>query len=89
MTNPLLYDSIESVEIREADVNNVHKNMMPPEGQKLYLVTFELSTGEQKTKFKKGFKAESEESLKKDIERYLLEYYGFKNSSEDEIKSLS
>ena len=59
------------------------KNIMTSEGQKLYLVTFEFSNSEQRIKFKKGFHAKSEESLREYIDKYLMESYGFKNSSGD------
>ena len=62
------------------------KNIMTSEGQKLYLVTFEFFNSEQSIRFKKGFHAKSEESLREDIDKYLMEYYGFKNSSGDERK---
>ena len=62
------------------------KNIMTSEGQKLYLVTFEFFSSEQRTLFKKGFHAKSEESLKEDIGKYLMEYYGFKHSSVDDRK---
>lgn len=61
-------------------------NVLTPNGQKLYLVTFEFFNSEQRIRFKKGFHAKSEESLKEDIDKYLMEYYGFKNSPEDERK---
>jgi len=62
------------------------KNIMTSEGQKLYLVTFEFFSSEQRTLFKKGFHAKSEEDLKEGIDKYLMEYYGFKNSSGDDTK---
>lgn len=67
-------------------VVKAHKNIMPLEGQKLYLVTFEFFNSEQRIRFKKGFYAISEESLKEDINKYLMDYYGFKNFPEDEKK---
>jgi len=62
------------------------ENVIPPGGQKLYLVTFEFFNSEQRIRFKKGFHAKSEEDLKEGIDKYLMEYYGFKNSSGDERK---
>jgi len=61
-------------------------NMASPNGQKLYLATFEFFNSEQRIRFKKGFHAKSEEDLKEGIDKYLMEYYGFKNSSGDERK---
>ena len=61
-------------------------NVLPPGGQKLYLVTLEFFNNEQRTRFKKGFHAKSEENLKENIDKYLMDYYGFKNSPEDEKK---
>lgn len=60
------------------------KNIMTSEGQKLYLVTFEFFSSEQRTLFKKGFHAKSEEDLKENIDKYLMEYYRFKKSTEDD-----
>lgn len=56
-----------------------NKYIPTPDGQKLYLVTFEFCSGEKIKNFKKGFYADSERELRKSIDRYLADYYGFKN----------
>ncbi|MDI6891335.1 MAG: hypothetical protein QMC83_10445 [Thermodesulfovibrionales bacterium] len=60
------------------------KNVVPPNGQKLYLVTFEFFSNEKRTRFKKGFYAKGGENLKEDIDKYFMEYYGFKHVSDDD-----
>jgi len=60
------------------------KNTRTPNGQKLYLVTFEFFSNEKRTRFKKGFYAKGEENLKENIDKYFTEYYGFKHVSDDD-----
>ena len=51
-------------------------------GKKLYLATFELTSGQYGQPFVKAFYAKNEKSLEKEIHKYLLAYYGDGNVSE-------
>ncbi|MEW6409747.1 MAG: hypothetical protein AB1488_06500 [Nitrospirota bacterium] len=58
------------------------KNVIIPNGKKLYLATFEFISGEYGQIFEKVFYAKDEENLKDKIHRYFIDYDGIRNTSE-------
>jgi len=60
------------------------KSAIIPDDQKLYLATFEFMRGEYGQIFEKLFYARNEKSLKKQIHKFLNDYYGEENTSKIE-----
>lgn len=56
--------------------------VIPLNGKKLYLATFEFICGEYGQVFEKAFYARDEEALKKKMHEYLFDYYGKGNTFE-------
>jgi len=56
------------------------KNVVTPNGKKLYLATFELFSGQYGQIFYQAFYAKNEKQLEKKIHKYLKEYYGEENT---------
>lgn len=60
------------------------KNVITPNGKKLYLATFELFSGQYGQIFYKVFYAKNEKTLQKEVHKYLLDYYGEGNVTKKE-----
>ncbi|OGW62136.1 MAG: hypothetical protein A2Y48_04530 [Nitrospirae bacterium RIFCSPLOW2_12_42_9] len=52
------------------------KNLTIVKGERLFLATFELFSGQYGQIFHKVFYAKSEKNLKKEVHKYLFDYYG-------------
>ncbi len=60
------------------------KSAITPNDQKLYLATFEFMRGEYGQMFEKLFYAQNEKNSKKQIHKFLNDYYGEANTSKVE-----
>jgi hypothetical protein len=63
------------------------KNILTPNGKKLYLATFELSSGQYGQLFYQAFYARNQKSLQNKIHRYLKNYYDKDNNTSIEGKT--
>lgn len=57
------------------------KNLITPNGSKLYLVTFEFISGEYEQSFHRLLYAKNAEDLDTQVRNYLKNYYGKGNTS--------
>jgi len=63
------------------------KNVITPNGKKLYLATFELNSRQYGQIFYKAFYAKNEKSLNNQIHKYLKNYYDKGNNTSIEGKT--
>jgi len=61
-----------------------NKNVLTRNGQKLYLATFELISGQYGQMFYQAFYARNKRSLESQIHKYLKNYYGRGNNTKIE-----
>ena len=58
------------------------RNIITSNGEKLYLIAFELFSGQYGQIFYKAFYARNEEKLQKEVHKYLRDYYDRGNVTE-------
>ena len=63
------------------------KNVTIKNGRKLYLASFELTSGQYGQPFVQAFYAKDTKGLEQAIHKYLLEYYGEENTPKVKAKT--